>query len=250
MDLRDALVRLLRQLPPRQRAVIVLRYWEQRTEAETAALLGCSEGTVKSAASRGLRRLRELARRGRSPEVVQRRARKPSKNQDQAGGGKAMNGEVEELLREGLDQLTAEVRVPAGIAAGARAAAPAADRDRAALACGTAAATAAAVIAATGPGQGAGAPVRARTAAYIIQRMGNAVADNNVVIQTEYTFSPAFPRIMQWNYRGNVRMVQSGVYSTRRYARVPMGAGTGELGCRPRDDQRKADVRPARLPPS
>ncbi len=61
MDLRDALVRLLYQLPPRQRAVIVLRYWEQRTEAETAALLGCPEGTVKSAASRGLRRLRELA---------------------------------------------------------------------------------------------------------------------------------------------------------------------------------------------
>jgi DNA-directed RNA polymerase specialized sigma24 family protein len=40
---------------------VVLRYWEQRTEAETAELLGCTEGTVKSAASRGLRRLRELA---------------------------------------------------------------------------------------------------------------------------------------------------------------------------------------------
>ena len=61
VDVRDALVRLLYQLPPQQRAVIVLRYWEQRTEAETAALLGCSAGTVKSAASRGLRRLRELA---------------------------------------------------------------------------------------------------------------------------------------------------------------------------------------------
>jgi RNA polymerase sigma-70 factor (sigma-E family) len=61
VDLRDQLVRLLDQLPPRQRAVIVLRYWEQRTEAETAALLGCSEGTVKSAASRGLARLRELS---------------------------------------------------------------------------------------------------------------------------------------------------------------------------------------------
>jgi RNA polymerase sigma-70 factor (sigma-E family) len=67
VDLRDALVRLLYQLPPRQRAVIVLRYWEQRTEAETAALLGCSEGTVKSAASRGLRRLRELARPWQEP---------------------------------------------------------------------------------------------------------------------------------------------------------------------------------------
>jgi RNA polymerase sigma-70 factor (sigma-E family) len=68
VDTRDQLVRLLHQLPPRQRAVIVLRYWEQRTEAETAALLGCSEGTVKSATSRGLRRLRELAGSWPEPE--------------------------------------------------------------------------------------------------------------------------------------------------------------------------------------
>jgi RNA polymerase sigma-70 factor (sigma-E family) len=61
VDLRDALMRLLVQLPPRQRAIIVLRYWEQLTEAETAALLGCSAGTVKSATSRALQRLRELA---------------------------------------------------------------------------------------------------------------------------------------------------------------------------------------------
>ena len=60
VDLRDELVQLLGQLPPRQRAVVVLRYWEQRSETETAALLGCSEGTVKSAASRGLAHLREL----------------------------------------------------------------------------------------------------------------------------------------------------------------------------------------------
>jgi RNA polymerase sigma-70 factor (sigma-E family) len=61
VDLRDALVRMLVQLPPRQRAVLVLRYWEQLSEAETAAVLGWPEGTVKSATSRGLRRLRELA---------------------------------------------------------------------------------------------------------------------------------------------------------------------------------------------
>lgn len=61
VDLRDALVRILLQLPPRQRAVLVLRYWEQLTESETAAVLGWPEGTVKSATSRGLRRLRELA---------------------------------------------------------------------------------------------------------------------------------------------------------------------------------------------
>jgi RNA polymerase sigma-70 factor (sigma-E family) len=61
VDLRDALIRLMLQLPPRQRAVIVLRYWEGHTEAEVADLLGCSVGNVKSAASRGMARLRELS---------------------------------------------------------------------------------------------------------------------------------------------------------------------------------------------
>ncbi|MGH3156154.1 MAG: sigma factor-like helix-turn-helix DNA-binding protein [Streptosporangiaceae bacterium] len=61
VDLRDALGRLLAQLPRRQRTVIVLRYWVQLSEAETAAVLGCSEGAVKPAASRGMARLRELA---------------------------------------------------------------------------------------------------------------------------------------------------------------------------------------------
>jgi RNA polymerase sigma-70 factor (sigma-E family) len=60
VDVRDALVRLLLQLPARQRAVLVLRYWEQLTEAETAEALSCPEGTVKSATSRGLQRMREL----------------------------------------------------------------------------------------------------------------------------------------------------------------------------------------------
>jgi RNA polymerase sigma-70 factor (sigma-E family) len=66
VDLRDALVRLLMQLPPRQRAVIVARYWEELSEAETAAVLGCSVGTVKSQTWRALRRLRELLEPGRS----------------------------------------------------------------------------------------------------------------------------------------------------------------------------------------
>jgi RNA polymerase sigma-70 factor (sigma-E family) len=61
LDARDSLVRLLIQLPPRQRAVIVARYWEQLSEAEAAQVLGCSAGTVKSATARGLRRLRELS---------------------------------------------------------------------------------------------------------------------------------------------------------------------------------------------
>jgi RNA polymerase sigma-70 factor (sigma-E family) len=61
VDLRDALIRALHLLPPQQRAAVVLRHWEQLSEAEAAAVLGCTEGTVKSAASRGLRRMRELA---------------------------------------------------------------------------------------------------------------------------------------------------------------------------------------------
>jgi RNA polymerase sigma factor (sigma-70 family) len=48
------------QLPARQRAVIVLRYWEGLSEAEAADVLGCSVGYVKSAASRGMARLRAL----------------------------------------------------------------------------------------------------------------------------------------------------------------------------------------------
>jgi RNA polymerase sigma-70 factor (sigma-E family) len=58
--LRDALSRALAQLPSRQRTVLVLRYWEQLSEAETAEVLGCAVGTIKSTTSRGLARLREL----------------------------------------------------------------------------------------------------------------------------------------------------------------------------------------------
>jgi RNA polymerase sigma-70 factor (sigma-E family) len=51
--------RFLRSLPARQRAVVVLRYFDDRTEAEIAQLLGCAPGTVKSHASRALTALRE-----------------------------------------------------------------------------------------------------------------------------------------------------------------------------------------------
>ncbi|HTZ91611.1 MAG TPA: SigE family RNA polymerase sigma factor [Streptosporangiaceae bacterium] len=61
VHLRMALIQGLSQLPPRQRAVLVLRYWEQLSESEAADVLGCSVGTVKSSASRGLARLREVA---------------------------------------------------------------------------------------------------------------------------------------------------------------------------------------------
>lgn len=60
VELRGALIEHLRRLGPRQRAVLVLRYWEDQTESEIARTLGCSVGTVKSQAARGLARLREF----------------------------------------------------------------------------------------------------------------------------------------------------------------------------------------------
>jgi RNA polymerase sigma-70 factor (sigma-E family) len=54
----------LQRLQPRQRAAIVLRYYEDLTEAQTAEVLGCAVGTVKSLVSRGLDRLREEIPRG------------------------------------------------------------------------------------------------------------------------------------------------------------------------------------------
>jgi RNA polymerase sigma-70 factor (sigma-E family) len=54
----DLVLRALRILPPRQRAVMVLRYYDDLSEAEIAHALGCSPGTVKSQASRALKTLR------------------------------------------------------------------------------------------------------------------------------------------------------------------------------------------------
>jgi len=59
LEMRAELLEALGRLPARQRAVLVLRYFNDLTEAEVAEVLGCAPGTVKSSASRGLARLRE-----------------------------------------------------------------------------------------------------------------------------------------------------------------------------------------------
>jgi hypothetical protein len=113
-----------------------------------------------------------------------------------------MNGDVQELLREGLDRLTADARMPVGILARAR------TRVRrrkivvrAALACGTAAATAAAVIAVAAPGAkpGTGGVMAARTTAYVIKRVENALAGENLVYRAQSTASVGGTSIA-WSY--------------------------------------------------
>jgi RNA polymerase sigma-70 factor (sigma-E family) len=69
VDRRDEIVGLLLQLPVRQRTAIVLRYLECLTEGETADVMGCSVGTVKSTTSRALDRLRELSLAGTPQDI-------------------------------------------------------------------------------------------------------------------------------------------------------------------------------------
>jgi RNA polymerase sigma-70 factor (sigma-E family) len=66
VDAQQELLGALGALTARQRAIILLRYWEDLPEADVAEILGCSVGTVKSTASRGLARLRAVIRNGAS----------------------------------------------------------------------------------------------------------------------------------------------------------------------------------------
>lgn len=62
---RDAMWSVVQTLPPRQRAAVVLRYYEDLSEQQTAEILGCSVGTVKSQTSRALATMRTHLQRER-----------------------------------------------------------------------------------------------------------------------------------------------------------------------------------------
>jgi RNA polymerase sigma-70 factor (sigma-E family) len=70
VEARADLVRALGELPARQRAVLVLRYFADLPEHEVAAILDCPAGTVKSNASRGLERLRQTLEPSTLPQAV------------------------------------------------------------------------------------------------------------------------------------------------------------------------------------
>ena len=67
---RDEVLDALRSLGPRQRACVVLRYYEDLSVEQTAELLGCSEGTVKSQAARGLDTLRRAIDQRRTSQAL------------------------------------------------------------------------------------------------------------------------------------------------------------------------------------
>jgi hypothetical protein len=126
-----------------------------------------------------------------------------------------MSTDLEELVRDGMHRLAATTEIPTGLVGRARRRVRHRRLAAVSAIAGTAAAmSAVAVVGLTGAGAPMSATAQARITAYVIGRVQNAVATlatTNVVMRTETRFSPAFPPITQWNYRDEVRSVQSGV---------------------------------------
>jgi RNA polymerase sigma-70 factor (sigma-E family) len=82
-----ALWQLVQGLPPKQRAAVVLRYYQDMSELDAARTLGCSVGTVKSNTSRGVAALRAARRRLPDPNGRQEPRRHPSAAHPRAPAG-------------------------------------------------------------------------------------------------------------------------------------------------------------------
>ena len=79
---RDAMWRLVRDLPPRQRAVVVLRFYEDLDDAAIAAIMRCSAVTVRTQAMRALTTLRGRMDAGAQPTSLRRRHDGPELDPD------------------------------------------------------------------------------------------------------------------------------------------------------------------------
>ena len=198
VDRRDSLVRLMMKLPARQRAVIVARYWEELTEAEAAAVLGCSVGTVKSAASRGPAAA-PRTQRGRSARRKRRRDVEQRGLRAQAGGHPMNDTKLVQQLRADMERETRDVCVPPGI--GDRALRRNRRRRtirRAAMAGGAgvtaAAITVAGLTGAFGAASGPSAAPGDQTVAYVLARVKtalNSVNSANFVLYEKIAFAPS-----------------------------------------------------------
>jgi hypothetical protein len=141
-----------------------------------------------------------------------------------------MNGAVEDLLREGLDRLTADVQVPPGVTGRARTHLRRKKMAvRAALAGGGAAVTAAAVVAATVPGQDPAGPIQAQTSAYVISQVENALTTTKVV-QIRTTFSAPVPPVEAWYHGNGFRQTQSGYIPPAQMPQSPWAQGRVSWG--------------------
>jgi len=91
VDVRESLRRALRELTAKQRAVIMLRYFEDRTEAETAVIMGCSTGTVG----------------GASPQIAPGTSTRPSPHASAACQGRTVT--VPNVVGESMDAADAMI---------------------------------------------------------------------------------------------------------------------------------------------